>query len=120
MRHHNNKRKFHREQNQRNALLISLASNLILRGKIRTTEAKAKEVRPFVEKLLTKARLGTLASFRLVSARLRSAETAKILAEKIAPKFKSRPGGYTRITKLVRRSGDASPMAVIEFVETIS
>src|SRR3989344_428097 len=115
MRHHRANRKFGREKNQRNALLISLASNLILRGKIRTTEAKAKEVRPFVEKLLTKARLGTLASFRLVAARLRSAE-----AEKIAPKFKNRPGGYTRITKLVRRRGDASPMAIIEFVEPIS
>ena len=120
MRHHRANRKFGREKNQRNALLISLASNLILRGKIRTTEAKAKEVRPFVEKLLTKARLGTLASFRLVAARLRSAETAKILAEKIATKFKNRPGGYTRITKLVRRRGDASPMAIIEFVESIS
>ena len=120
MRHRRANRKFGREKNQRNALLISLASNLILRGKIRTTEAKAKEVRPFVEKLLTKARLGTLASFRLVAARLRSAETAKILAEKIAPKFKNRPGGYTRITKLVRRRGDASPMAIIEFVEPIS
>lgn len=120
MRHHRSNRKFGREKNQRNALLISLANNLIKRGRIRTTEAKAKETRPFVEKLLTKARLGTLASLRLVAARLRSIDSAKILAEKIAPKFKNRPGGYTRITKLPRRLGDASPMAIIEFVEPIS
>lgn len=117
MRHHKAKRVFGREQNQRNALLVSLVSNLIRAGKIRTTEAKAKEVRPLVEKLITKARLGTLASRRLVAARLRNAETAKILAEKIAPKFKSRPGGYTRIIKLPRRKGDASPLAIIEFVQ---
>ena len=120
MRHHKAKRVFGREKNQRNALLISLASSLIKHGKIKTTEAKAKEVRPFTEKLVTKARIGTLASRRLVASRLRSAELAKILTEKIAPKFKNRSGGYTRIIKLPRREGDASPMAIIEFVESLS
>ena len=117
MRHHNNIRKFGRTRNQRHALLKGLVLALIAHGKIETTEAKAKELRPYVEKLITKANVGTLASRRLVISRLYNlnAEASKFIDE-IAPKYKTTNGGYTRITKLPRRGGDASKMAVIEFI----
>lgn len=117
MRHHNSIRKFGRNKNQRNALMKGLILALIAHGRIETTEAKAKELRPVIEKLITKANVGTLASRRLVMARLYglTAEANKLI-DTIAPKYKGRAGGYTRITKLPRRAGDASKMAVIEFV----
>lgn len=117
MRHHSNVRKFGRNKNQRNALMKGLVLALISHGRIETTEAKAKELRPFIEKLITKANVGTLASRRLVMARLYglTAEANKLI-DTIAPKYKGRAGGYTRISKLPRRAGDASKMAVIEFV----
>ncbi len=117
MRHHNNIRKFGRNRSQRNALLKGLALALIAHGKIETTEAKAKELRPFIEKMITKANIGTLASKRIVISRLYNltSEANKLINE-IAPKYKERTGGYTRITKLPRRSGDASKMAIIEFI----
>jgi large subunit ribosomal protein L17 len=117
MRHHNNVRKFGRTSSQRKALLKGLVLAFIAHGKIQTTEAKAKELRPFIEKMITKANLGTLASKRLVISSLYNltAEANKLINE-IAPKYKNRAGGYTRITKLPRRQGDASKMAVIEFI----
>lgn len=117
MRHHNNVRKFGRDKSQRHALLKGLVLSLIAHGRIETTEAKAKELRPFVEKMVTKANLGTLSSRRLVISRLYNltSEANKLINE-IAPKYKNVPGGYTRITKLPRRAGDASKMAVIEFI----
>jgi large subunit ribosomal protein L17 len=117
MRNHNNIRKFGRTKNQRHALLKGLMLSLIAHGKIETTEAKAKELRPFIEKMITKANVGTLASRRLVISRLYNltAEANKLIDE-IAPKYKNTPGGYTRITKLPRRGGDASKMAIIEFI----
>ncbi len=116
MRHHDKNRKFGRTRNQRGALLRSLAVSLIGRGKIRTTEAKAKELRPFVERLVTKSREGTLASRRVVSARLGNSKETKRLIDDIAPKYKGRTGGYTRIVKLPARKSDGSKMAIIEFV----
>lgn len=93
----------------------ALAVSLIQNEKIKTTEAKAKELRPFVEKLITKAKGGDLARRRLVAARV--GETpAKKLFEKIAPKYKERNGGYIRIMKMPRRVGDGSKTAIIEFV----
>lgn len=117
MRHHNSVRKFGRNKSQRQALLKGLMLALIAHGKIETTEAKAKELRPFIEKLVTKANVGTLASRRLVISRLYNltAEANKLIND-IAPKYKGTPGGYTRITKLPRRGGDASKMAIIEFI----
>ncbi len=115
MRHGNVNRKFGRERSQRKALLKSLAHNLILKGKIKTTEAKAKEVRPFVEKLVTLGKKETQASKRLLEARVGKMATKKIV-DSLASTYKTREGGYTRITKLVRRSSDGSKMAVIEFV----
>jgi large subunit ribosomal protein L17 len=117
MRHHNNVRKFGRNKNQRNALMKGLMLSLIAHGKIETTEAKAKELRPMIEKLITKANVGTFASNRLVISRLYNLKSeANKLINEIAPKYKGRNGGYTRITKLPRRTGDASKMAIIEFI----
>lgn len=116
MRHHNANRKFGRKTDQRNALLRSLARELFLHGKIVTTEAKAKEVRPFAEELITIARVGDLSAKRLVAARLANNVIVKKLTDKIAPNYKDRNGGYTRIIKLERRPSDGSKMAAIELV----
>lgn len=116
MRHSNANRKFGRKKNQRNALLKSLAYSLALKGKIRTTEAKAKELRPFMEKLVTLGKKETLASRRLLTSRV-GREAAKKIAKELAPVYKGRAGGYTRITKMVARKTDGAKMAVIEFVK---
>ncbi|MCR4279245.1 MAG: 50S ribosomal protein L17 [Candidatus Zambryskibacteria bacterium] len=115
MRHHNANRKFGRKTNQRNALLKSLAYSLALKGKIKTTEAKAKELRPYMEKLVTLGKKETLASRRLLESRV-GKEAAKKIATDLAPSYKERAGGYLRITKMVRRKSDGAPQAVIEFV----
>lgn len=117
MRHTNNKRKFGRVRNQRRALLNSLALNLIVREKIKTTEPKAKELRPFIEKLITKAKKNNLATRRLVIKKLSNRDKeVKKLFEIIAPKYKDRKGGYTRVLKLGARKSDGAKMALIEFI----
>jgi len=116
MRHHSSKRKFGREMNQRDALIRSLSRNLINEGRITTTLAKAKSLRPFVEKLVTKAKTGTLGSRRVVISRVKGEAETKVLFDTLAKKYKDRNGGYTRIIKLPRRELDAAPMAIIEFV----
>ncbi len=116
MRHANHNRKFGRKKNQRVALLQSLASSLIVRGRIKTTLAKARELRPSMEKMVTLAKRGTPASLRTLEARLRGrAPEVKALA-KIAKGFDGRAGGYTRIMKLPPRKSDSAEMALIEFV----
>lgn len=115
MRHGNTNRKFGRETNQRAALLKSLARSLVLKGRITTTEAKAKEIRPLVEKLVTRGKSNTLASRRMLVAQLGDAGTAAKLI-KTAANYTERQGGYLRITKMGPRKGDAALMAVIEFV----
>lgn len=116
MKHHDANRKFGRSRDGRRALLKGLAVSLIRDGKITTTEAKAKELRPFVEKFITHAKKGGMVSRRLLVARLGSEIGAEKLVKDIAPRYMDRDGGYTRIIKLVPRASDASPMAVIEFV----
>lgn len=117
MKHHNRNRKFGRTAGQRRALLRSLASSLILRGSIMTTEAKAKELRPFVEKLVTKSKKDTLAARRNVIALLGGGERpGKKLFAEIGPRYTTRAGGYLRITKIGARKGDGSSRARIEFV----
>ena len=93
----------------------SLAVNLIKNNKIKTTEAKAKELRPFMEKLVTKAKGGDLAKRRTVASIIGILSTKKLF-DKIAPKYKDRNGGYTRITKMPRRKTDGSKISIIEFV----
>lgn len=117
MRHHNNKRKFGRDNGQRKMLISSLALSLIVRGKIKTTEAKAKELRPFIEKLVTRAKSDTVANRRLIVSRLSNRKTeTKKLFEVVAPKYKDVSGGYTRIMKTGPRKSDSAKMAIIEFV----
>ena len=117
MRHHSTVRKFGRKKNQRNALLKSLALSLVKHGKIKTTEAKAKELRPFIEKLVTKGKSGTLAARRGVTATLQNRKPeSKKLVDEVSKKFEDRKGGYPRIMKLPRRKSDGSKMAVIEFI----
>lgn len=116
MRHHSSLRKFGREKDQRNALVKSLMRSLVIHGRITTTLAKAKSIRPMVEKLVTRAKTGTLASRRLVIVRIGGEAETKTLFDTIAPKYADRKGGYTRIIKLPRRELDAAPMAMIEFV----
>lgn len=94
----------------------SLANALIIHGKIRTTEAKAKSLRVYVEKMITKGKLGTIAAFRELGAELDQKAVAK-LAREIAPGFSERHGGYTRIMKLPPRVSDGSRMAIIEFAD---
>ncbi len=115
MKHHKTARKLGRKTDARKALLRSLAFNLVKHGKIKTTEAKAKEVRPFVEKLISKAKVGGLPERKILIARA-GAITAKKLVDEIGPKYKERKGGYTRIVKMPARKGDASKMALIELV----
>jgi large subunit ribosomal protein L17 len=116
MRHHSKNRKFGLEEGPRHALLKSLARNLVLEKKIQTTLAKAKTIRPIVEKLVTKARTNDLSTRRLLISRTGSIEMTNALLTDLGPKYKSRQGGYTRIIKLPSRRVDGSPMAVIEFV----
>lgn len=118
MRHHHAHRKFNREKAQRVALMRGLARSLILHGSITTTVAKAKELRPYVEKLVTVAKSGTLASRRTVATRLgeRSQALSKIFSD-FAPRYAKRAGGYTRITKLGRVGKRVAEFAKIEFVD---
>ena len=116
MKHQVQQRSFGRVKKQREALLRSLARSLVLHERIQTTEAKAKELRPFIEKLVTKARPGTHAAHRGVYSRLQSKRGTRKLIEELAPRYKDRKGGYTRITKMPNRQVDAARMAIIEFV----
>jgi len=118
MKHGVKQRKFGRVKKQRLALLRSLALSLIEHESIKTTDAKARELRSYIEKLLTRAKNPTVFTRRLLSARLGGNKIlVKKLVDEVAPQYKDRNGGYTRITKLPQRDGDASPMAIIEFVK---
>lgn len=118
MRHHNEVKKFGRVSRQRTALLRSLARSLIIYEKIETTEARAKALRPFIEKLVTRGKSETLSSQRIVMARLGSGAKREVfkIFKVLAPRYKDRKGGYTRITKTGSRFDDGRQAAVIEFV----
>lgn len=108
---------FHRETGQRSALIRSLARSLVLEERISTTEAKAKALRPFVERLVTYAKTNTVASRRLAISRIHDKEAVKKLFGTIAPRYADRKGGYTRVTKrTLRGSNDARKLAYISFV----
>ena len=115
MRHHYKGRKLGRDRDQRTALKKSLIRSLIIHERISTTEAKAKEIRPTVEKLVTRAKTDTVANRRLVSSRIGDAAAVKKLFTAIAPRYKTRPGGYVRIVKRAPRA-DGRRTAYIAFV----
>jgi len=117
MRHHHKGRVFGRPKNQRGALLRSLTRSLVIHERISTTEAKAKELRPFVEKLVTRAKVDTVANRRLVSSRVHDADVVKKLFTAVGPRYKERAGGYVRIVKRAKRgSNDARKLAYVAFV----
>lgn len=109
-------RKLSRERGQRKALLKSLASSLFLQERIKTTEVKAKEIRSFVEKSITRSRKGDLNSRRLLT-RYFPKKIVKKLIDEIGPRYKERKGGYTRIIKLGPRRSDGAKMAIIELIK---
>ncbi len=115
MRHSNSNRKLGRVRKQRKALLNSLARSLVLYQRIQTTEPKAKEMRSFVEKLITRGKLGTIAVKRELNVKV-GPKARKMIIDTLAKKYEDRRGGYTRITKMPRRLSDGSAMAIIEFV----
>ena len=116
MRHRKKKTTLDREASHRRLLLKNLATSLVLYDKVKTTEAKAKAMRPFVEQLVTRAKTPTLANRRLLVAHLLTEGAVRKMFEVIGPRYKERNGGYTRITKIGVRRGDSAKMAVIEFV----
>jgi large subunit ribosomal protein L17 len=116
MRHRAKGRQLSRTSTHRRALLNNMAASLFDHGRIITTEAKAKELRPFAEKLITLARRGDLHARRLVERRIKSRETLSRLFGEIGPRFAARPGGYTRILKLGHRDGDGADIARIELL----
>jgi large subunit ribosomal protein L17 len=109
-------RKLSRERNQRNALKKALLCALFSRGKIKTTEAKAKEIAPLAEKYLTLAKEGSLSTRRTLS-RLFGPALVKKIVDTIAPRYREKKGGYTRIVKLGPRKKDGAKMAFIELIQ---
>ncbi|MBX4209378.1 50S ribosomal protein L17 [Candidatus Parcubacteria bacterium] len=116
MRHHEKYKTLGREKGQRTALVRSLLRSLVIHGGITTTETRAKELRKYIEPLVTKAKTDSLANRRLISSRIGDPKAAKKLVEVIAPAHKTRTGGYTRVVKLPLRKADGAKMAHIQFV----
>ena len=119
MRHRRKGRKLGRDASHRKALFSNMAGSLFEHGRIKTTEAKAKELRPIAEKLITLARKdpGDVAAQRQAVAYLRSKDAVHTLFHEVAPRYTERPGGYTRIIKLGPRQGDAADMVYLELVD---
>ncbi len=117
MRHLSQGRKLNRHSSHRIALARSQATQLFRHGRIKTTLAKAKNLRPYVEKLITTAKGGDLHARRLVIKEIHDQEVVRKLMDDIAPKFADRPGGYTRIYRLGVRRGDGTQEALIELVD---
>lgn len=116
MRHQKKGKKFHRKKDQRKTLFKILGENLILKEKIITTEAKAKELKRFIEKKITKSLKGDLSSYRYLRKYFSEKATKKLIKE-LAPLLKERKGGYTRITKIKKRKSDSSKIAMIEIIK---
>ncbi len=113
-------RKFHRKTDQRTALIKGLADSLIKYESIKTTYFKAKELVPYVEKLITKSKIGDLHNRRQVISKLQTLSSANKLVDEIAPKLDKRSSGYLRITKLDNRRGDNTLMAQVSFVDDLN
>jgi large subunit ribosomal protein L17 len=117
MRHARAGRKLGRDSAHRKALYSNLAGSLLVHGRIETTEAKAKAVKPFAEKMITLGKRGDLAARRQAMAVLRSNDVVHHLFSDVAPRFVEREGGYTRIVKVGPRQGDAAEMVLLELVD---
>jgi large subunit ribosomal protein L17 len=117
MRHRAKGRQLSRTSTHKKAMLNNMATSLFEHERVVTTEAKAKELRPFAEKLITLARRGDLHARRLVERKIKDRATLSRLFSEIGPRFAARPGGYTRILKTGHRKGDGAEMARIEFVQ---
>jgi large subunit ribosomal protein L17 len=119
MRHHRTGKKLGRDSAHRRALYANLAGALIEHGRIRTTEAKAKAVKPIAEKMITLGRRGDLAARRQAVSYLRSKDVVHKLFADVGPRFADRPGGYARIVKIGPRPGDAAEMVYLELVDYV-
>jgi len=120
MRHLKRTAKLGRTSEHRNAMLANLVCSLITHRRVTTTLARAKAARPVAEKMVTLGKKGTIHHRRLAVARLHQEDAAKILFKEIAPAFKDRNGGYTRIIKMNQRNGDSAPRAILEWVDEIA
>lgn len=116
MRHRNKGRKLSRTASHKRATMRNLATSLFRHGRIETTTAKAKELRPYAERLVTLAKRGDLHARRLVATKIQDRAVLGTLFDDIGPRYSERPGGYTRILKLGNRKGDAAEMSLIELV----
>jgi large subunit ribosomal protein L17 len=117
MRHRKKGRQLGRTSSHREALLRNMATSLFRHGRIETTTAKAKELRPFAERLITLAKRGDLHSRRLAARKIRDNDVLFTLFDALGPRFAERPGGYTRVLKTGHRQGDGAEMALIELVD---
>ena len=117
MRHRKKGRQLSRTSSHRKATLRNLVTSLFRHGRIQTTTAKAKELRPFAERLITLARRGDVHARRLAGRKISDRQVLGKLFDDIAPRYAERPGGYTRILKLGNRKGDAAEMSLIELVD---
>ena len=119
MRHQKNTRKLGRTSQHRDAMLANIVASLIIHKRVKTTLAKAKEARPLAEKLVTLGKAGTLHARRLAVAKIGQKDAVAKLFKDIAPGFKDRKGGYTRILKLGPRQSDSAPIAFLEWVDYV-
>lgn len=118
MRHQNRKYRIGTNPSHRKSLMRNLAISMIGNGQIKTTHAKAKAIKPFVEKLITLAKVDSVAARRLAFSKLNNKKAVQTLFNDVAPKFRERPGGYTRIMRLADgRVGDNAPMSIISLVD---
>ena len=117
MRHRRKGKKLGVNPSHRRALLANLAENLIIHKRIKTTDARAKELRRYIEPLVTKAKKGDLNSIRMIARKIRHKNILNILLSDIAPVYEERNGGYTRIIKLGFRDNDRASVSLIEFVD---
>lgn len=117
MRHRKKGRELSRTRSHKRAMLRNMATSLFRHERIRTTEAKAKELRPFAERLITLARRGDLHSRRVAGRDIADRDILQKLFDQIGPRFEDRPGGYTRILKLGARKGDGAELAMIELLD---
>ena len=117
MRHKYSGRKFNRTSSHRAAMFKNMMASLIEHEEIKTTLPKAKELRGFVERLITISKIDTVAKRRIVFSRVRSKEAVAKLFNELGPRFKERPGGYLRVLKCGYRTGDKAPMAIVQLVD---